>query len=255
MAAGSTSQFEIFFLILWICISLALIALVVLRKLTLPNFIQGDKRMTGVFALLQLIIFVLLLAALATDSWSHLNVPGGSISFGVAREHGSYGVDKTYSCDGYSGSDKSACYTVIAAGAFTLIFGLIAIFTSFILTIIVIASFFGLNQIEPAKPFVDILANIQWICLLAMLMIWSVSGHDELKQINSSNVDRIGDSWILCLVTTICAVAAALFFAGGTGESLKGDMESTGPSTMNTNASTTGPAATPTTQPSAATAV
>jgi hypothetical protein len=51
-----------------------------LRKLILPNFIKGNKNLSMVFACLQVVISVLLLAALALDQWSYASFPGGWVS-------------------------------------------------------------------------------------------------------------------------------------------------------------------------------
>lgn len=222
--ANSTTKFELAFLVIWLLVAVALLVLVVLRKLKLPNFLHGNKYWSMAFAALQAVIFVLLLVALAVDSWSYASNNFGfssfSIDYGLVRYRGN-GFSRQNNCDGWTSDDKTACQTAVAAGALTLIFGLIAIFVSFALTIIVALSLFGVRQVDPAKPFVDILANVQWICMLTMVILWGVAAHDVYKQLGGT-VDRLGDSWILAMVDTIFAIGSAFFFAGGAGESVKG---------------------------------
>jgi len=226
MSGGnSTSHFELFFMCLWIVVTIALIVLVALKKIQFPNIIKGNKNLSILFAFLQLCVFVLTLAALGDDNWSIYSYPnGGWWTTGLVRTRSSFeSGSRAYDCSNAAEGYSTSCRTVQAAGAFTLIFGLLAIFTSFALLIIVSLSLFGVGAIDRAKPFVSILANVQWVALLAMVMIWGISGHDVLIQQNGDRSNyRIGDSWVLVFVATIIAIGSAFFFAGGAGESVKG---------------------------------
>lgn len=216
---NDTTKFELFFLIFWILLTVALLALAVLRKLVLPNAIRGSSAMfSWVFAGLQFVTFVLILAALAYDGWSEFTSAGGG-SLGVARVHekGNQSRYARYDCSGMGGMDnKNACNTYVAAGAFTLIFGLLAIFVSLALLLACIASLAG--RTTPLDPWVPVLANCQWILLMGCVIIWGVCFHDVQKQLGASSLE-LGPSWGLALTACIISIVTAFYFAGGAGSS------------------------------------
>jgi hypothetical protein len=87
--------------------------------------------------IMQGVVFILFLSAMSADSWSQYSGFGILVSFGVVREHttgsgtSGYGTI-TYAdiCSSVTGSDKQPCGTLRAAGAFTLILSLFALFNS-----------------------------------------------------------------------------------------------------------------------------
>lgn len=165
------------------------------------------------------------------------------MAFGVAGSHSTDGADDNfsrYSCDGYSGQDnKNYCNTMVTAGAFTLIFGLVGMVASAALTLLVLADVAGRSLKFSAH--VPMLANVQWVCLQAQMIIWAVSAHDPLVQGSPAADFKLGASWILCIVCTILAIVAAMFFAGGAGVSTSAGAPAntapaaTGPTTVQAN--------------------
>lgn len=153
---------------------MGLLVLVVLRKLLLPPLIKGqEKYFAIIFAFLQLCVFVFNLTALANDSWSETaGAAGSSGSYGVTRFH-EKGNQSNYASYGDCQGDtdqKNMCGTYKAAGAFTLIFGLVGVISSLLLLISVGASLLG--KATPLDAWVAVLANIDWVCALAQVMIW-----------------------------------------------------------------------------------
>lgn len=217
---NDTTKFELFFLIFWILLTVALLALAVIRKLVLPNAIRGSSKMFSyVSTALQFVTFVLILAALAYDGWSEFDGSGGG-AYGVARAHekGNQSRYSRYDCSGVSGMDnKNLCGTIVAAGAFTLIFGLLAVFVSLALLIACIASLAG--RATPLDPWVPVLANCQWISLQACVIIWGVCFHDVQRQNGASSALELGPSWGLALTACIISIGTAFYFAGGAGGS------------------------------------
>lgn len=216
---NDTTKFELFLLIFWILLTVALLALAVLRKLVLPNAIRGNSNLFSYgFAGLQLVTFVLILAALAYDGWSEYSFSGGG-SYGVARIHekGSQNQYSRYDCSNTSGMDnKNLCGTFVAAGAFTLIFGMMAVFVSLALLLACIASLAG--RATPLDPWVPVMSNVQWICLQACVIIWGACFHDVQKQAGAKSLE-LGPSWGLALTACIISIGTAFYFAGGAGSS------------------------------------
>lgn len=122
---------------------------------------------------LQLVIFTLLLAALAHNQWSRLNFPGGWAAYGVAGGRSSFDdTNQKYDCSNGNSDDKNYCRTYATAGAFTLIFGLIGILTAAALLVLVVMSLLGQGALAQFNVHVPVLSNVQWICMQAMIMIW-----------------------------------------------------------------------------------
>lgn len=122
---------------------------------------------------LQLVIFTLLLAALAHNQWSRVNYGGGGwTAAGVAGTHDSAGNDNEYDCSNGNSDDKNYCRTIAVAGAFTLIFGLVGILAAAALLVLVVLSLLGQGALAQFNVHVPVLANVQWICMQAMIMIW-----------------------------------------------------------------------------------
>lgn len=112
------------------------------------------------------------------------------------------------------------CETGKVAGAFTLIFGLIAVIDAFILTVVVIVS--QLGKATPIDAHVPVLANVQWIALQACVIIWSVSFHTILVEEDVPEL-TLGASWILAIVALFVSIVNALFFSAGTGAAVAAD--------------------------------
>ena len=117
-------------------------------------------------------IFTLLLAALAHNQWSRFNYPGGWDAAGVAGTHDSAGGDDEYDCSNGNSDKKNYCRTIAAAGAFTLIFGLVGILAAATLLVLVVLSLLGQGALAQFNVHVPVLSNVQWICMQAMIMIW-----------------------------------------------------------------------------------
>jgi len=220
---NSTTKFDLAFLIIWILLTIVLMILNGLRKLSLPNILQPKlpgATFTYVFAFLQLAMWVFLLAALAADQWSQYSFPfgGGTFYYGVVAEHNS-GSSTTYSCSGTQGNDNiNLCNTPVAAGAWTLIFGLITIFVSFFLTLIVLFSALNQSFLNAFKVHVPCLALFQLIGFIAMMMIWGISAHNVVYlESGSDNNLTLGASWALIVVDVLLGIPVALYFAAGVG--------------------------------------
>ena len=101
---------------------------------------------------------------------------GGSgwLAYGVTSVHDGSGDRFDYDCNisGATMDQKNYCRTIQTAGAFVLIFGLIAILTSFALLVLATMHLVGLFQLEKFNSHIPTLSNIQWIALQAMVMIW-----------------------------------------------------------------------------------
>lgn len=101
---------------------------------------------------------------------------GGSgwLAYGVTSLHTGNGDRFDYDCDisGATADQKNYCRTIQTAGAFVLIFGLVAIISSFALLVLATMNLAGQFQLEKFNPHVPTLANIQWIALQGMVMIW-----------------------------------------------------------------------------------
>lgn len=117
-------------------------------------------------------IFTLLLAALAHNQWSRVSYFGGWTAAGVVGTHDNSGNDMEYDCSNGNDDDKNYCRTIAAAGAFTLIFGLVGILTASALLVLVVMSLLGQGALAQFNQFVPMLSNVQWICMQAMIMIW-----------------------------------------------------------------------------------
>jgi hypothetical protein len=234
MSSG-VQKFEVAFLVFWIIFIVVLLALAVLRRLTIPKLINATDANTMailsyVFIGIQGIVFLFLLIALGMDRWS--KVSGFDSWFGLTHSHGS-GFSNDYKCSGdLSGLDTMVCRTFVAAGAFTLIFGVIAIIDSAILLVLTILLVLNvLPQVtDPVKPYLDILVNIQWITTLAMIITWAVPAHDELSRESNGfgghlSID-LSSSWYLTLIAFLGSVACALYWGNEKGEPAM----STGPS-------------------------
>lgn len=63
-----------------------------------------------------------------------------------------------------------------------LLFGIVGIIAAFVLLVVATLSLVGMSAVAPVVAFVPILANVQWICVLAMVMLWGVSGHVPLAE-------------------------------------------------------------------------
>ena len=129
-------------------------------------------RSSASLSFLQLVIFTLLLAALAHNQWSRFSGFGGWTAFGVAGTHDSAGNDNEYDCSNGNSDDKNYCRTIAAAGAFTLIFGLVGILAAAALLVLVVLSLLGQGALAQFNVHVPVLSNMQWICMQAMIMIW-----------------------------------------------------------------------------------
>lgn len=101
---------------------------------------------------------------------------GGSgwLAYGVTSLHTGNGDRFDYDCDidGASTDMKNYCRTIQTAGAFVLIFGLVAIITSFALLVLSAMHLAGQFQLEKFNTHIPMMSNIQWIALQAMVMIW-----------------------------------------------------------------------------------
>lgn len=83
-----------------------------------------------------------------------------------------------------------------------------------------VVSLAGKDMLAQFNRHIPMLSNVQWICLQAMVIIWGVCGHDGLHQGNKDV--KLGDSWAIAFCNTIFAIVAALFFAGGPGQTASG---------------------------------
>jgi len=231
---NDTTRFELAWLIIWILLTTALLALVVMRRLVVPQlplFKGGARTWSIIFGALQFVLFVLLLACLAENSWTYYSrkvTVGFSqtttewVKFGLAGSRSKGDSSNTrYDCSAVASSVRTYCRTYQTAGAFTLIFGLFAIFSAFFLLLVSAVTLLGKTVGPMVHLLVPQVALVQFLCLQAMVLIWGVSGHDLIKQANS-NVD-LGASWALCFVCCVFAIPAALFYAHGPGVSARGD--------------------------------
>lgn len=206
--------------IIWILVTVLLLALIFLRKLALPNVIpRSIPFAVYIFAFLQLCVFVFDLAALAADMWSVTDFRGsGNAAFGVTGTHdkdGSGHYQKYADCRG-TDDVKNLCGTAKAAGAFTLIFGLLGVFAALFATIAVIAA--ALGKSTPIDAWVSVLVNVEWVCALAQVMIWGVSFHNLYVQVlGSDSFIKLGASWALAFVSMILGIICAMYYAGGPG--------------------------------------
>jgi len=216
-------------------LSVTLLALVALRRVHVPNLLKGDLRKLSLIAgITQFVLFVLLLAALANNVWSKydVSVPTGfgtttSIwyHFGLtsASSRGDTG-GTNYDCGDVDSSIRTVCRTYKAAGAFTLIFGLLAIFSAFFLLVVATLTLLGKEisaVVRYAHPLVPMVALIQFVALQAMVLIWGVSGHDLLKQ-QFTDLE-IGASWALCFVACVLSIGTAIFYSQGVGVPYRGE--------------------------------
>ena len=94
------------------------------------------------------------------------------IYYGVAESGVNNHRTRYTTPDGVPDDLKNYYNTGIAAGAFTLIFGLIGIFTSLALLLgLLVPIVPQMNKLGVLSAHVPVLANVQWICLQAMLII------------------------------------------------------------------------------------
>jgi len=231
-SSTGTTKFELFFLILWLLLSITLIALLVLRKLTVPALIKNDRNMSIAFAVCQLLIFVLALAALGENTWSRYTVSSGfgfgsyTVHFGLVDAR-TDGIHWSYDCgDNFGTSSKTACRTVKAAGIFTLLFGILAMFASAALCVVVALALLGKDLLARFHPFVSIVSLIQLVAVQAMMFIWGVSGQGPLHSELSHDV-KVGASWALIFVVTVLAIPTAIFHQNGPGIPVVGEPATT----------------------------
>jgi len=244
---NDTTRFLLAFLIIWLVLSTALLVMAFLGKLALPPiltpYVKGNKYATYGWIFLQFCVWVFLLAALAADQWSKManTGPWPTIYAGVTGTHTSDGGLYTeYDCS----NQGDSCRTPKAAGAFTLIFGLICIlFVSTPLTMhaIISAANISIPSLEKIlakiKQFSTQLWNAQWICLQAMVFLWSVCVQGMSDELSNPNFYELGASWALAFVALILALALAMVF--GDGMTTNATAPAGGSSTTTTTTTTT----------------
>jgi len=225
--ATDTTKFCLAWLIIWIIVTVALAVLAVLKMVKFPALFPSNLKI--VFAVLQLAIFALFLAAMADDTWSSKNGFGLGVTGGHDADKPGNNYNK-YSSSGLGGDDLDFFNTVITAGAFTLIFGVLACIVSLVLLIGVGADAAGKAMAGIPVP---LLGNLQWIFMMGSMMIWAVSAQGALNGASSAWTTKpdLGNSWILCFVAMVLALIANFSFAGfdGGGAAAQPSTTSTAP--------------------------
>jgi len=233
---NDSTRFATAFLVFWIIVTVVLMVLAVTRRLSIPNFLKGiipGNIVVPLMAFFQLCNFALLLAALAENSWTYRPFPGGWVKLGLVQSRTS--LDNTLTdngdCDTGDDGEKNYCNTGKAAGAFVLIFGLIAIVISFILLLIVGLAAAGrsLPQLNFLSAQVPLMALLQFICVQGMLMIWAVVAHVNLHEADSGM--ELGASWALCFVVTVLSFITAMHYSEGVGAATAAPAATSAPST------------------------
>jgi len=225
----SNTKFDLAWMIMWIILSAVLMALVAVRKLTVPNLVTGLPLFAYLFAVLELVIWVFLLAALAADQWSMGSTAGHTLYLGVVnfrRSDGSnvisYNSEQSFVCPPGSDQDwKNLCGTVRTAGAFTLIFGLITVILSSVITLVVGLALAGQTHLSMLDQHVPMMSLLQLVGTQAIMMIWGVGGNDVIRLLVDGYglgiTVTVGSSWVLVLIAFFISIPAALYYAGGIG--------------------------------------
>jgi hypothetical protein len=218
---NDTTRFDTAFLVIWLLITAALCVMVVLRRITIANhvrsFLPFDARtLSYVFTFLQLCVFVFILAALAENSWAYSGGRGWiKIGLVQSRNAADHTLRDNGDCNyGDDGLDNW-CRTTKAAGAFVLIFGIIVIFIAFILLLLSCFALAGrsLPALNSLGAHVPVLALLQFVLLLGMVMVWAVSGYDNLHQ--AFRGISLGASWALIFVAMVLSIFMAMWYSDG----------------------------------------
>lgn len=213
-----TGKFTVAWLIFWILLTVILCALALLNKFKYPApAMAGHPNVIPyLFAFLQLVVWVLILAAVAHDVWSTddpENVAWGTIGVRGPPIDESGDVHRYDCSSGMTDDQLMLCQTLIASAAWTLIFGIFAVFVSLALTIHAIMACFSKSTPLSAP----VLGNLQWILILASVIIWSVCADVgiDADYVGHGLADvELGSSWVLALVSLILAFIVNLHFSG-----------------------------------------
>jgi len=216
-------------LVIWSCIGVTLLGLLAVMAPKLEHRLSARVRsqpnhqllsMTGrgLMTFVLLTIFVLFLAGLAADAWSQF--PGGYYAGATSfnEDTGRRGTAIDYDCSGTNGGAERRCRIIEAAGALTLIFGLIAVITSFA-ALLYMAYLMFRKYTDGVRFFrVIMLTSLATISGFTALLIWSTCGHLAATAIGDDGTIEDVDlsvSWGLFIAASIlaCVQLAMMSFA------------------------------------------
>lgn len=113
-----------------------------------------------------------------------------------------------------SDTQKMLCETLRISGGVTLVFGCMACLVAFLLIAHALLSMFQKHSSLSAAH----LGNMQWIFLLAVVVIWAVSFHTGIYYdyvgYAMSEID-FGKSWIFAIIAFGLSLVANIHFASG----------------------------------------
>ena len=130
--------------------------------------------------------------------------------------------------------DKSACNTLRAGGAFTLIYGLVALLCAVTLVVkSLLLAFCGLQQ--KWAEWMATAAAVQTVCLGAAILTWGACGHVVLHALYTDAI--LSSSWSLTIASFNLSLWTAVYFRSSVqhrpnGEPLYGQSAAAAPMAM-----------------------
>jgi len=198
----------------------------------------------GCMGFVQITVFVLVLAAMATDRWSVASAPRYGYTNMYNHEGLQWGLLESKYMTGHPGTppalwtsstsyaqlcadssprfddaDQVACGTLRAGGITVLIFGLSWAFASFALLCAVLPVC-GLFSVPPQwEKRVFRLSVFQFIAGLAVVLIWSISTHVTILEAPRDGSDyrfTLGGSWTMAVIAEMECMLITWYIAVAT---------------------------------------